>query len=218
MSWYRRAKIAVARAWRKVTRKTPSAPSKPIEAPTRNPHGLGLVCPDKYIGHYLKLWEYVEVTKVSNFVIDNIIANLTKYKEAERLTKVPWYVIACIHNLEGGQSFSKNMMNGQRLDRVTTWVPRGYGPWNSWEESCIDAFKIKKLPSVWNVENTLYFLEAFNGTGYLRYHKDVNSPYLWSYTNQYTKGKYVSDGKWSSSAVSKQMGAVAVIKELGVEL
>ena len=60
----------------------------------------------------------------------------------------------------------------------------------------------------------LYTIERYNGTGYLRYHKNVPTPYLWSGSQHYVKGKYVSDGKWSSSAVSKQVGAAVILKEL----
>ncbi len=191
---------------------------EPVRTPVEAPDNIDNFCPVKYIPHYRDLYESVEVTKVSDKVIEHINHNMGRYTAAANMTGVPWYVIACIHNLEASQSFDKNMMNGQRLDKVTTWVPKGYGPWETWEDSCVDAFKIKVAPTEWNIENTLYFLERFNGTGYLKYHRNVNSPYLWSYTNHYTKGKYVRDGKWSNSAVSKQMGAVAIIKKLGVEL
>ena len=40
------------------------------------------------------------------------------------------------------------------------------------------------------------------------------SPYLWSGSNHYAKGKYVADGKWSSVAVSGQTGAIPVLKRM----
>ena len=178
----------------------------------------GLICPEQYVEMYKKLWVTATLRKNIDNVLNVIDENELRYVKAEVMTGVPWYVIACIHNMECSQRFDRNQLNGQRLDRVTTWVPKGYGPWNSWEESCVDAFKIKKLPTIWNLENTLYFLEAYNGTGYLRFHKDVNTPYLWSYTNHYTRGKYVSDGKWSSTAVSKQVGCAAILKGLEIDL
>ena len=42
----------------------------------------------------------------------------------------------------------------------------------------------------------------------------MKSPYLWSYTAIYTAGKYVADGKWSDTAVSKQCGGMAILKHL----
>jgi lysozyme family protein len=46
--------------------------------------------------------------------------------------------------------------------------------------------------------------------------KGVPSPYLWSYTDQYQAGKYVADGKYDPTAVSKQPGVVAIMKALGI--
>ena len=42
----------------------------------------------------------------------------------------------------------------------------------------------------------------------------MKSPYLWSYSTIYTAGKYVADGKWSDTAVSKQCGGMAILKHL----
>jgi len=42
----------------------------------------------------------------------------------------------------------------------------------------------------------------------------VKSPYLWSYSNLYTSGKYVGDGQWSETAVSRQCGAMVLLKRL----
>jgi lysozyme family protein len=58
----------------------------------------------------------------------------------------------------------------------------------------------------------LYRFEKYNGFGYRR--RGIVSPYLWSFSNQYTKGKYIADGKWSSEAVSRQCGAALLVKEL----
>jgi lysozyme family protein len=37
---------------------------------------------------------------------------------------------------------------------------------------------------------------------------------LWSFSNHYTKGKYVSDGKFDPEAVSQQVGSALVLKRL----
>ena len=63
-----------------------------------------------------------------------------------------------------------------------------------------------------NLDSMLQNIETYNGLGYQRYHKSVPSPYLWSGTTIYTRGKYVSDKKWSSMAVSKQLGVAAMLK------
>ena len=60
----------------------------------------------------------------------------------------------------------------------------------------------------------LYKLEAYNGWGYRDHHPDVNSPYLWSFSNHYKSGKYVADGTFSATAVSAQCGAAVLLKRL----
>ena len=42
----------------------------------------------------------------------------------------------------------------------------------------------------------------------------INSPYLWSYFNHYTKGKFVADHKYDPNAVSKQCGTAVMLKAL----
>ena len=46
----------------------------------------------------------------------------------------------------------------------------------------------------------LFRLEAYNGSGYRDKHPDVKTPYLWSFSNHYTRGKYVADGTVSGTA------------------
>ncbi len=55
-------------------------------------------------------------------------------------------------------------------------------------------------------------LEQYNGLGYAA--KGLPSPYVWSGTDQYRSGKYVSDGVWSSAAISQQIGGMVLLKAL----
>lgn len=193
-------------------KKRPDAPK--IKEPTN----IGLVCPGEYKEKYELLWVNCQITGDVDFVVNKIKRHKARYLHGQKLSGVPWYIIAGIHNMEAGGSFSRNMVNGQRIDRRTTIIPEGLGPWKCWEDSVKQALERRKLPKVWSVANTLYFLEKYNGLGYLKYHKEVNSPYLWSKTNHYQRGKYVSDGRWSSSDISKQVGIVAILKSFDVVL
>ena len=60
----------------------------------------------------------------------------------------------------------------------------------------------------------LYKLEEYNGWGYRKFHPHVKSPYLWSFSNNYTSGKYVKDGVWSNTAKSDQCGAAVILRRL----
>lgn len=80
----------------------------------------------------------------------------------------------------------------------------------------MDALRLHHLDqwSDWSIAGLCYVLERYNGWGYRLYHQHVKSPYLWSFTSIYTSGKYTSDGKWSDTAVSKQVGAMALLMEI----
>ncbi len=52
-------------------------------------------------------------------------------------------------------------------------------------------------------------LERYNGLGY--YHKGLPSPYVWSGTDQYVKGKYVADGVFDPNAVDSQLGCAGLL-------
>jgi hypothetical protein len=66
----------------------------------------------------------------------------------------------------------------------------------------------------WSLAGTLYQVERYNGWGYRLYHQHVLSPYLWSFSNHYISGKYVADGTWSDTAVSKQCGAAVLLRRM----
>lgn len=173
---------------------------------------------------YLRLYKNVIIrknkTKQVDAVVKRILKNKDRYVAVSKKTKVPWFMIAIIHNMESGSSFKHHLANGDSLSKRTRQVPKGRPvngkPPFTWEESAIDALTYDRLTKWkdWSIAGCLYMLERFNGFGYRKHHKSVNSPYLWSYTNHYTKGKYIKDGKWSSTAVSQQTGAVSIIKEL----
>jgi lysozyme family protein len=149
---------------------------------------------------------------------DTVTKHRARYEKVAEQTGVPWFVVGVIHGLESSWSFTKHLHNGDTLQRRTTRVPAGRPkagtPPFTWEESALDALNMKKssMPSVWTVEGTLEFLERYNGIGYRS--KGINTPYLWSGTFHYSKGKYVRDGVYDRNAVSQQVGAAGTLKVL----
>lgn len=133
---------------------------------------------------------------------------------------IPWYFIGIMHNLECGLSFNKHLHNGDPLTARTVRVPKGYPktgtPPFTFDQSARDALQLKKLYNWtdWTIPGQLYKLESFNGFGYRLYKPYVKSPYLWSFSNHYTKGKYIADSTWSDTAVSQQTGAAVVLRRL----
>lgn len=148
-------------------------------------------------------------------------ANKAKYEQAVTGT-MPWWWIAITNNLENGGRFIRHFSNGDPLTARTTHVPRGRplkgNPPFQWQETVIDALISHGLDKVtsWTIAYCLFAWEAWNGWGYLG---KCNSPYNWSMTDLYTRGKYVSDGRYDPNAISQQAGAAAVLKamfELGI--
>ena len=140
------------------------------------------------------------------------------YQLVEREVGVPWVFVGVIHGMECGFNFAGHLHNGDRLTARTVNVPKGRPkdsePPFTWLQSALDALRLKKLDSVtdWSVPHMLYLLEGYNGFGYRR--RAMPSPYLWSFSNVYEKGKFVVDGKFDPNAVSKQCGAALMLKAI----
>lgn len=179
---------------------------------------------------YKELWKQSVVSalglKYGKADALKILANRSKYEEIQKLTGVPWWFIGVIHKMEAGLRFDRHLHNGDPLTARTKMVPAGrplampasgHFPY-TWQESALDALKLKSLDKNkdWSIAHALFLLEGYNGYGYRQYHPTVKSPYLWSMTSVYKKGKYVADGKWSSEAVSQQCGIACILKELKI--
>jgi len=151
-------------------------------------------------------------------VVQRILQYQNRYASIAAQSTVPWYVIAVIHNMECGLDFTKHLHNGDSLKRRTVNVPAGRPktgqPPFTFEVSALDALEYDKLTewNDWSIGGICYKLEGFNGWGYRA--RKINSPYLWSYSNLYTSGKYVADNKWSSTAVSGQCGAAVILRRM----
>lgn len=174
-----------------------------------------------------KLWDTSRTRPEWKHAAANVAVRIARgedrYREVGNETGVPWWVVGVIHLMECNLSFSKHLHNGDSLNSRTRRVPAGRpltgSPPFTWEESAIDAIEYDKLDQkgsyFWTVPaSVLDMLERYNGLGYRK--KRIYSPYLWSGTYHYTKGKYVKDGVYDKNAVSKQVGIAPVLKELDV--
>ncbi len=172
------------------------------------------------------------------------LANKTKYLAVEAQTRVPAPLIACIHRRESeathpGEAqcnFNTYLGNGQPLNRRTTIVPEGRGPFcatlpatmTQFIAGAKDAFAIDGLSAVlqtgddwvvgqvWGsfpVEKMLYFAEKLNGWGY-NWH-GITSPYIWGGTNIQEMGKYTSDGHLDTSVWDSQPGVAPILWMIG---
>lgn len=153
-------------------------------------------------------------------MVNKIQANKERCVEVEGLTGVPWYIIAVLQAMEASLDFSRHLHNGDPLTARTVRVPRGRPPHGnppfSWKQSALDALEYDQFTSWqdWTVPGILFKFEGYNGWGYRRYHPQVLTPYLWSFSNHYTRGKYIADGRWSATAVSEQCGAAVLLRRM----
>ena len=174
---------------------------------------------------YADLWQRMQIrperTGEVSAIANRLIALKPRYQQVSAATRVPWGIIAALHCREASNDFNGVLHNGERIigtGRLTRLVPANRGPFATWEESAIDALtmpphKLQEVDS-WTIERACYEIERFNGFGYRNHHPEVKSPYLWSFSSNYSSGKYVADGQFSSSAVDKQCGTMPILKRM----
>jgi lysozyme family protein len=142
----------------------------------------------------------------------------SRYQAVEAITRAPWWFVGIVHAMEASFSFTGHLHNGDPLGTQTVQVPKGRPkPWNppsDWVSSAVDAITVEGHANQadWSLARTLFRFEAYNGFGY--HGRGINSPYLWSFSNHYSKGKFVKDGKFDPNAVSKQCGAAVMLRAL----
>lgn len=142
-----------------------------------------------------------------------------RYDAVGKRLGVPWYFIAAVHGLEASFNFRAHLHNGdfplsQRTRQVPSGRPLRWLPPSAWEDSASDALRLMGFAgqSDWSLPRVLYRLEAYNGFGYRRAGRV--SPYLWSFSTLYDRGKFVADGKFDPRARSQQCGAGVMLKVL----
>lgn len=171
-----------------------------------------------YARGYANLWATAKIKperRASALAIaKKLLSNKARYQKISvQVGDVPWWWIAAIHNMESSGNFSKYLGNGQWLTQKTTIEPKGRGPFPSFEAGAVDAIKLKGLQNIktWDIPRALFEAERYNGWGYFG---RIASPYVWSFTNHYTRGKYVEDHVYDANHVSSQCGVAAIFKAL----
>lgn len=153
-------------------------------------------------------------------IANRIIANKPRYELIGKPLNIPWYFIGIIHNMECNLNFNKHLHNGDPLDSITVQAPKGRpktgAPPFTFENSAVDALTYQGFNNIsdWTIPGMLYLFETYNGFGYRRRTINIPSPYLWSYSNHYHKGKYASDGNYDPFLISKQPGTACILRRL----
>jgi lysozyme family protein len=151
-------------------------------------------------------------------ILNSILKGKTFYEAVEKRLGIPWYFIGIVHCLEGSCNFGVHLHNGDPLNARTVQVPAGRPregtPPFSWQASAEDALTLKQFNNLsdWSIPSMLYRFEGYNGFGYRKPAINIPSPYLWSFSNHYKRGKFVADGNYSPAAISKQCGAAVLLR------
>lgn len=182
-----------------------------------------------------KRWANAKLTRGPEFAkpAQTAFINKARYVSIAKRSGMPdiaWLFVAASHYRESSQDFTKNLGQGDPLSRVTVHVPAGRGPFlgpTAFEDGAVDAL-VNCPPHAarntdWSIVGLLTLLEAYNGTGYangpvttkngvvIARYPPQESPYIWSGTDQYHKGKYVADHEFDPNAVDKQLGCAGLI-------
>jgi len=142
-----------------------------------------------------------------------LLTHKDRFMSVQKSCGVPALWLMPIWEREGPQ-FLSYFGNGDPLDRVTRDVPRGRGPFDTWEAGCVDALRLDHITECtdWTWPMALFEAEKWNGFGPRMHGRPTG--YLWAGTSIYRGGKYISDGVWSRGTWDHQLGFVIVAKQL----
>ncbi len=140
------------------------------------------------------------------------------YDQVSDETCVPWYFVAIIHGMECGFDVKAHLHNGDPLKAKTVQVPANRRPCGTRRRTgcrrlsmpSVMTSSTKRLTGISRRSSIAGGLQRLAEPRALLNH----TPYLWSFSNHYSKGKFVADGVWDANAVSKQCGAAVMLKML----
>jgi lysozyme family protein len=152
-------------------------------------------------------------------IVDSLVAHKNRYERVGTRSGVPWWFVAIIHDLEASRNFHTHLHNGDPLNHKTVHVPAGRPPGKppfTWAESATDALTFDGLANLghWSISRALFRFERFNGFGYRKPSINIHSPYLWSFSQHYKRGKFASDGVFDPNLVSQQCGAGVLLRTM----
>jgi lysozyme family protein len=151
-------------------------------------------------------------------ISQHLVSAKLRYVTVALKTGVPWPVIAVIHERESSQSWLASLAQGDPWTQESIHVPKGRGPFPSWEAAAEDALVVCPPHAAnwkdWSIGGALTLLETYNGTGYAA--RGLPSPYIWASTNQYSRGKYIADGHFDPNAIDRQTGCAALLQRMTI--
>jgi lysozyme family protein len=146
--------------------------------------------------------------------------NRARYEAVAAQTGVPAPLIAALHWRESTGNFNTYLHQGDPLGRPATHVPRNIPVFHKWEDAAVHALNLKKnirddlslTASTTDTAAMATYAEYYNGLGYHKRGKP--SPYVYSGTDQYQRGKFVRDGVYDPNHRDRQLGVITMIESI----
>lgn len=242
MNFFKRIKEFLSSIFSQPKVNPPPSPQEPIKPPKKPIDGEAITTgqdPDEGTPDwYRRMWNLCEIDPGKEEQVKRtmgiIKGSLVRYQYvAKKLGAVNTenfaYILGVIHYKEASCNFKGVLHNGERIigtGKKTSLVPKGRGPFETWEEAAIDAIKIessrwkKLLSGSQDIGDILWCIERYNGTGYINgAGKSETTPYLWACSNiNDGVGLYTSDGKYDPNApTGASAGAGLLLKQFALE-
>ena len=119
-------------------------------------------------GEYLDDLSKLVITRAEEAMkrAEEILPLKSHYEPVAEETKAPVVFLMALNERESGSSLRTYLANGERLNRVTRLVPKGRGPWPTFEAGCIDGLAYEHLVGLdWSAG------WPFNSTAFKDYYK-----------------------------------------------
>lgn len=177
---------------------------------------------DKKVGTLSQKMTAAQRTDLAAFEA-NWKKNKARYEAVAAKAGVPAPLVAALHWRESTGDFRTYLHQGDPLGKPAVHVPKDIPVFHVWEDAAVHALTMSDKKQVRDDLNMTQdtrdsasmatYAEFYNGLGY--HNKGRNSPYVYSGTDAYDKGKYTSDGHYSKNTRDQQLGVMALVDSIG---
>jgi lysozyme family protein len=156
----------------------------------------------------------------------NYADHQAQYQSVADQTGIPPELVAALHYRESSSNFNTYLAQGDPLGAPPVHVPND-GPTfqkGEWDKAAANILNSKGKKACQNALGITKdtkdraalaaYAEGYNGTGYTDYHPNVNTPYVYSGTDQYSTGKYGSDGHFDANLTDQQLGTLPLVDSI----
>lgn len=166
---------------------------------------------EEYVGDLAEM-KFIRLSE-AQLVAKKLLVHKERFLKVQQQCGVPALWLMPVWEREG-PSFNDYFGNGDPLTHPTRNVPRGRGPFASWEDGCVDALHLDHITACteWTWPRACFMWESWNGFGPRNHGRPTG--YVWSGTTIYRGGKYVADGVWSRGTFDHQLGTVIIAQQL----